>query len=123
VLRSKSDHDFIAKNRSVVHKIGVTGGDVKARIANAKNDSTYLLADVDVVATFKLANINAKRLEAPIHKFFSGARLDLKLKDRFGVRWNRESGFFFHFQRSRRQLRKLQKVVLEISDTTPRVLV
>ena len=58
---------------------------MKARIANAKNDSTYLVADVDVVATFKLANINAKRLEALIHKFFSGARLDLKLKDRFGV--------------------------------------
>lgn len=85
VLRSKSDHEFIANNRSVVHKIGVTGGDVKARIANAKHDSTYLLAEVEVVATFKLANINAKRLEALIHKFFASARLDLKLKDRFGV--------------------------------------
>jgi hypothetical protein len=85
VLRSQSDHPFIVEHRSVVHKIGVTGGDVKSRIANAKNDSTYLLADVEVVATFKLANINAKRLEALIHKFFSGARLDLKLKDRFGV--------------------------------------
>ena len=85
VLRSQSDHPFIVVHRSVVHKIGVTGGDVKSRIANAKNDSTYLLADVEVVATFKLANINAKRLEALIHKFFSGARLDLKLKDRFGV--------------------------------------
>ncbi len=64
VLRSQSDHPFIVEHRSVVHKIGVTGGDVKSRIANAKNDSTYLLADVEVVATFKLANINAKRLEA-----------------------------------------------------------
>lgn len=85
VLRSKSDHYFIKEHRSVVHKIGVTGGEVKARVANAKNDPTYLLADVDVVATFKLANINAKRLEAMIHKFFSSAHLDLKMKDRFGV--------------------------------------
>jgi hypothetical protein len=85
VLRSKSDHPFIVEHRSVVHKIGVTGGDVKSRLANAKNDSTYLLAAVDVVATFKLANINAKRLEALMHKFFNSARLDLKLKDRFGV--------------------------------------
>jgi hypothetical protein len=85
VLRSKSDHPFIAEHRSVVHKIGVTGGNVKSRIANAKNDSTYLLADVEVVATVKLANINAKRLEALIHKFFSGARLVLTIKDRFGI--------------------------------------
>ncbi len=85
VLRSMSEHPFIAEHRSVVHKIGVTGGDVKARLANAKNDSTYLLADVEIIATFKLANINAKRLEALIHKFFASARLDLKLKDRFGI--------------------------------------
>ncbi|MCC7307259.1 MAG: GIY-YIG nuclease family protein [Acidobacteria bacterium] len=85
VLRSRSDHPFITEHREVVHKIGVTGGDVKARIGNAKKDPTYLLADVDVVATFKLANINSKRLEGLIHKFFSSARLNLTIKDRFGI--------------------------------------
>lgn len=84
VLRSKSDNAFIAANREIIHKIGVTGGDVKARVANAKKDPTYLLADVEIVATYKLANINRKRLEALLHKFFAGARLDLELKDRFG---------------------------------------
>jgi hypothetical protein len=84
VLRSKSQHPFVAQNRSVLHKIGVTGGDVKSRIANAKKDPTYLLADVEIVATFKLANINRKRLEGLLHKFFGKARLDLELKDRFG---------------------------------------
>lgn len=58
---------------------------MKNRIGNAKKESTYLLADVEVVATFKLANINRNRLEALIHKFFGSARLDLELKDRFGV--------------------------------------
>lgn len=85
VLRSKSDHPFIAEHRTVVHKIGVTEGDVKARIANAKNDPTYLLSEVEIVETFKLSNINAKRLEALIHRFFAGARLILAMKDRFGV--------------------------------------
>jgi len=84
VLRSKSDNPFIAANREVIHKIGVTGGDVKARIANARKDPTYLLADVEIVATYKLANINRKRLETLLHKFFASARLDLELKDRFG---------------------------------------
>jgi hypothetical protein len=84
VLRSNSDNPFIAVNREVIHKIGVTGGDVKARIANAKKDPTYLFADVEIVATYKLANINRKRLETLLHKFFASARLDLELKDRFG---------------------------------------
>jgi hypothetical protein len=85
VLRSKSDHPVVAEHRSVIHKIGVTGGDVKSRIANAKKDPTYLLADVEIVATFKLANINRKGLEAILQKFFASAQLDLELLDRFGI--------------------------------------
>jgi hypothetical protein len=84
VLRSKSDDPFIAANREVIHKIGVTGGEVKARIANARKDPTYLLADVEIVQTFRLANINRKKLEALLHQFFSPARLDVDLLDRFG---------------------------------------
>lgn len=76
VLRSQSDDPFIAENRSVIHKIGVTGGDVKKRIANAKKDPTYLLADVEIIATFKLANINGQKLETLLHNFFDHTRLD-----------------------------------------------
>ena len=84
VLRSKSEHPFVAANRSVIHKIGVTGGDVKSRVANARKDPTYLLDDVEIVATFKLSNVNRNALESLLHKFFGSARLDLQLKDRFG---------------------------------------
>ena len=84
VLRSKSDNPFIAENRTVIHKIGVTRGSVKHRIANAAKDPTFLLAEVEVVETFKLANINPVKLENLLHKFFAKARLDLELKDRFG---------------------------------------
>ena len=84
VLRSKSENPFVVQHRDVIHKIGVTGGDVKSRIANARKDPTYLLDDVEIVATFKLANVNRKTLEALLHKFFGSARLDLELKDRFG---------------------------------------
>ena len=85
ILRSLSEDPFIAANRSVIHKIGVTGGDVKKRIVNAKKDATYLLADVEVVQTFKLANINRKKLEGLLHQFFAPARLEVELLDRFGV--------------------------------------
>lgn len=84
VLRSLSDDPVIANNRSVIHKIGVTGGDVKRRIANAKKDPTYLLAEVEVVATYELFNINRTKLEKLLHRVFSGARLDISIKDRFG---------------------------------------
>jgi hypothetical protein len=85
VLRSLSDHPFIAANREVIHKIGVTGGDVKRRIANAKKDPTYLLVDVEIVETYKLANLDRVLLERLLHRFLAPARLDLELKDRFGA--------------------------------------
>jgi hypothetical protein len=85
VLRSRSDHPFIAKHRSVIHKIGVTIGDVESRVANAKKDPTYLLAEVEIVAIFKLANIDHKKLETVLHKVFDSARLELTLPDRFGI--------------------------------------
>jgi hypothetical protein len=85
IVRSKSDHPYIAENRTVIHKIGVTGAsDVKKRLANAKKDPTFLLADVEMVGEVKLSNINRVKLEALLHRFFAEARLDLVLKDRFG---------------------------------------
>jgi hypothetical protein len=84
VLRSKSDHPIVAAHRDVLHKIGVTGGDVTRRIANARLDPTFLMADVEVVATYELFNINRTRLEDLIHRIFGAARLDIEIKDRFG---------------------------------------
>ncbi|MGS2723963.1 GIY-YIG nuclease family protein [Porticoccus sp. GXU_MW_L64] len=84
VLRSKLDHPVVNKSRDVIHKIGVTGSDVKSRIGNPKTDPTYLMADVEVVATYELFNINRKKLEGLIHKFFNNARLDIQIDDRFG---------------------------------------
>tara|TARA_R110002110_G_scaffold415337_1_gene649277 strand:- start:10541 stop:11752 length:1212 start_codon:yes stop_codon:yes gene_type:complete len=84
VLRSKSDLPVVKDNRDVLHKIGVTSGKVERRIANAKIDATFLLADVEVVATYELFNINRTKLENLIHRIFDAARLDIEIKDRFG---------------------------------------
>lgn len=84
VLRSKSDHPTVAEHRDLIHKIGVTGGKVETRIANAAADATYLLADVDVVSTYRLFNINRSKLEALLHRIFARACLDLTVQDRFG---------------------------------------
>ncbi|MGG4605061.1 GIY-YIG nuclease family protein [Paenalcaligenes sp. Me131] len=84
VLRSLSDNPYVAEHRDVIHKIGVTGGKVETRIANAENDSTYLLAKVEVVATYKLAGINRTGLERLFHRLFAPARLNITINDRFG---------------------------------------
>lgn len=84
VLRSESDHPWIKENREFIHKIGVTGGDVKKRLGNPKVSSTYLMADVEIVATYELSNINPVKLENLIHRFFKPAQLNIEIKDRLG---------------------------------------
>lgn len=84
VLRSKSDHPMIQQHRDVIHKIGVTSGDVKKRLVNSKLDPTFLMADVEVVATYDLSNINRTKLENLLHRFFEPAKLNIEIKDRFG---------------------------------------
>ncbi|MEO6922902.1 MAG: GIY-YIG nuclease family protein [Bryocella sp.] len=84
VLRSLSNLPYVVANRELLHKIGVTGGKVETRIANAARDATYLLADVEIVATYKLAGINRTKLENLFHRIFAPALLDLTIQDRFG---------------------------------------
>lgn len=84
VLRSLSDHPFVAENRALIHKIGVTGGRVEDRIADAARDATYLLAAVEIVATYRLGRVDRRRLETLLHRIFGPAQLDLTIADRFG---------------------------------------
>jgi hypothetical protein len=84
VLRSLSSHPYIAEHRDLIHKIGVTGGSIEARIAHASREATYLLADVEIVATYKLASVKRLKLETLFHRIFAPALLDLTIEDRFG---------------------------------------
>lgn len=84
VLRSKSDHPMVVQNRELVHKIGVTTINVDKRIAGARLQPTFLMADVEIIATYELYNINRTRLENLIHRIFEPARLDIEIMDRFG---------------------------------------
>lgn len=98
VLRSKSAHPYVAQHRELIHKIGVTGQSVAHRIANARNDPTFLLADVDVVAEYQLFNINRSKMEGLIHKALAAARLDLAAGDRFGRTVQPREWFLIPFQ-------------------------
>lgn len=52
IMRSRSDHPLINEHREGAHKIGVTAGKEEARIAGAETSATYLLATVEIVATY-----------------------------------------------------------------------
>lgn len=84
VLRSKSGHPEIASRRDLIHKIGVTNGEVRRRIADAGRDATYLLADVELVTSYQLYHVDRKKLETVLHRVFEPARLEIVLADRFG---------------------------------------
>ena len=84
VLRSNSDHPLVADNRQLVHKIGVTNMAVEKRIAGAHLQPTFLMANVEIVATYELYNINRTKLENLIHRIFEPARLEIEIMDRFG---------------------------------------
>ena len=73
VLRSRSDLPLIAENRDLVHKVGVTNLNVERRIAGAHLQPTFLMAGVEVVATYELYNINRSKLERLIHRIFAPA--------------------------------------------------
>ena len=93
VLRSKSKLPIIEENRELVHKIGVTGGSIQKRISNANNDPTFLMADVNIVGEFKLYNINRIKLENLIQRIFAPAKLNIKIKDRFGRPYSPQEWF------------------------------
>ena len=84
VLRSRSTHPTIAAHRDLIHKIGITGGSVEARVAGAADDATFLLADVEIVATYKLFDVNRTGLERLIHRVLDSVRFDTQIPDRFG---------------------------------------
>ena len=84
ILRSDSNLPFIVENRTLIHKIGFTTTTVEKRISNAKSDPTFLMADVEVVDSYKLFNIKSSKFENLVQQIFSNVKLDIDVIDRFG---------------------------------------
>ena len=76
VLKSKSTDPDITKYRHL-YKIGFTTQTVEERVANAKNEATYLYADVEIVAVWKVYNVKTVNLENAIHHLFDKVQLQL----------------------------------------------
>lgn len=86
VLRSKSSRPEITAIKDL-YKIGFTVTSVESRIANAKNEPTYLCADVEVVATWKVYNVKSSTFEALIHKLFALVQLQVTVDGHRPKEW------------------------------------
>ncbi len=86
VLRSLSKDPEIV---SIPHlyKIGFTTTPLETRIANARNEPTYLYADVEVVATWRVYNVKSVVLESLIHKLFSEVQLQVVIDGKKPKEW------------------------------------
>ena len=97
VLKSKSSNTQIA-NIKDLYKVGFARNSVDERIKNAKNEATYLFADVHKIATYKVYNRNADKLEGLLHRFFAKACLDIDLFNEKGQRLNPREWFVVPFE-------------------------
>lgn len=83
ILKSLSKKDEIITKKNL-YKIGFSTTSVELRIKNAKEDPTYLMADVKKVAAYEVYNVNPHKLEQLIHKFFGNSCLDIEIYDANG---------------------------------------
>lgn len=86
ILRSKSDNPKIAAIKDL-YKIGFTSTPLDERIKNAKNEATYLFADVIKIESQEIYNRNAAKLEQLLHRFFAAACLNIDIYDKDGKRY------------------------------------
>lgn len=76
VLRSLSD-DPQVREVPHLHKIGFSRNPVEKRIANAVNEPTYLMAPVEIVASYRTYNLKTSALEHLLHRVFQEKRLQV----------------------------------------------
>ncbi|MGO2231499.1 GIY-YIG nuclease family protein [Psychrobacter sp.] len=62
-------------------KIGYSRTPVKKRIANAANEPTYLMAPVEVVASYECYNMNTQKFENLVHTVFKDVCIDVEVAD------------------------------------------
>ncbi len=86
VLRSKSTRPEIATIKNL-YKIGFTATSVESRIAGASKEPTYLCADVEVVASWKVYNVKSSTFEALIHRLFASVQLQVTVDGHHPKEW------------------------------------
>jgi len=83
ILSSLSEKPEIQSIKNL-YKIGYSTTSVEKRTENAENETTFLMAPVKIVSSYKTFNLNPQKFEDVIHQFFSERCLDIKIADKDG---------------------------------------
>ncbi len=84
ILKSKNSAPEIVSLKDL-HKIGFSTTSVEKRIKNAHKEPTYLMAPVDLIASYAITNdYNPQKIEYFIHRIFADAAVDLRIVDKYG---------------------------------------
>lgn len=86
ILKSLSDDPLIAGEENL-YKIGFSTTPVSKRVANARNETTYLMAPVEIVAEYRTYNLKTVALEHLLHRVFADVRLNVGQVDRDGQKY------------------------------------
>ena len=83
VLRSLSEREDI-RSYPNLYKIGVTTQTVEERTARAEEEPTYLMAPIEIISTYRIVNMHAKKLEHLIHSVLQQAKFHVTVTDHQG---------------------------------------
>ncbi|MFN7686421.1 MAG: GIY-YIG nuclease family protein [Sphingobacteriales bacterium] len=103
VLKSKSTHPSISGIKNLF-KIGFSSTPIDERIKNAKNEATYLYADVTKVSGYACYNRNADKLEQLLHRFFAEVCLSVDIEVIQGKRITPREWFVVPFEEIERAI-------------------
>jgi hypothetical protein len=78
ILKSKNSDNQIRDIKNL-YKIGYSTTKVDDRLKNAKNEPTYLMAEVEQIAIYKCLNMNTSKLEQILHQFFGKSCLNIEV--------------------------------------------
>lgn len=83
VLKSLTDKQQI-KNIPNLYKIGFSKNQVIERVKNAKNETTFLNSDVEIISETPISGFSPSKIENIIQSFFSKRKIDIEIVDKSG---------------------------------------
>lgn len=95
ILKSKSDDRNISSIENL-YKIGYTKN-LDKRLKNCEKDPTFLMAPVEVMASYKVYDVPAIKIESLIQKFFQTCKLKLEITSNKRTQYEPEEWYIVPF--------------------------
>lgn len=92
ILRSLSTNPAISGQKDL-YKIGFSTNPVEERVANAEHEPTYLMAPIEIVASYKVVNMHSQKFENLIHQLLHHVQFHVTVIDDDGKKHDPKEWF------------------------------